>query len=825
MLRCPMYAPQSALLFAALALVTPMASAGVDALAPAGGGLGSLAVRVDLPGSRVFYATCAQAPCSVSAQSPSVAITLNRATLPDATEVATEVVSISGGKSLIHVRIPTRGASDPSAPAWEGLFAAGTPPLFAGVTGYSRGEPGERTGTALRRVDLGPTLMLVQGDIREDLRICGDAATLLHPEGLNSALAWQGATWQRLEAPRREKASSVAASLRGGAPADLPLAQLLAAEGASTAIGAPKALVDGDLETTWSEARPGQGQGEFVLFHAPHEVPITRFALVVAPKTPRAEGAAPRTFYLATDAALFEVTMPEDAWTHPGAAYDVPLPEPVTTSCVALVLGDAYLRGNPKPEVTVTELYAYSAFDAPGANLDRVVQALTGGGPRAEAAAGVLKRAGAAGLGAAALGYGRLDPAGRALAVDVAASAPTCASSAGLLAEALSDPDEIVREKARAKLQEPHCGHDAVPALVAALGVPATRVRSATLLAYVAPAQALEPVAKQLGQGPRQEQEKLRSAFAHAAEHATGGEIAKLLTEGRDPEARIELLRASEARLGDARDAADRALDELLSPASNVRTRYVLTPSIAALARAGDSKDDARLIQWLEHDPDALVRVRAAELAGASAKTQAALDGAAKDPEPRVREAALRTVGASRVFAAEGSAIAALAHDPWTFVRAEAAGALAVLPASPASDEALNQAVGDKVPRVRALAIAGLAGHAAAGFVATIRARLEDAHEDLDVRIAAAHAVGALCDGRALGPLSRFAVSGGSSPDPNDVALGLAATEALAQLHPPDLAKRLKDLDSRGVRPDAKRAADAAIAAHGTCQWQGRSSH
>jgi HEAT repeat protein len=811
--------------FAGLTLALPARGSGVEAGAPAGGGLSALTVKIDLPKARVSYEACSQAPCAVGPQSASVPITLDPASLPDAKDVSLEVLAIGAGRSVIHVRIPSRGETEPLSPAWEGLFAGrATPassgdPLFAGITGFTRGEPGERSGTVLRTVVDGATQFLVQGEVQENLRICGDDASLLKPQGLDApTLVWRFATLQRLPMSRRNSAIRLVASLRGGAPADPPLAMLLAAEGASTAIGDPKSLSDGDPETTWSEARTGQGQGEFVLFHAPHEVPLTRFAIAVAPKVPKPAGAAPRTFYLATDAALFEVTMPEDAWAHPGAAYDVPLPEPVTTSCVALVLGDAYMRGNASADVTVAELYAYSAFDSTGAQLDSVAQALAGGGPRAEAAAGVLKRARAAGLDAVALVYPKLDTAGRALAVDVAASAPSCTSSSRLLAHALSDADEVVREKARAKLEQPHCGRDAVPELVAALDAPETRARAATVLASVAPSKLLEPLAKVLGQGSPRERAQLRNAFAHAAEQAIPTELAALLSQARAPGARIELLRASASKLGEVREAADRALDEILAATSTGPARYVLASPIAALARVGDATAEARLVSWLEHDEDVLVRVRAAELAGASAKTQAALDGAEKDPEPRVREAALRTVGAARVAGAQGGAIAALEGDPWTFVRAEAAGALAALPASPVADDALSHAVKDKVPRVRAAAIVALSGHGAAAYAGTIRGRLEDRHEDLDVRVAAAHALGTLCDAHAVDALADYAVEGASSPDPNDVALGLAATEALGQLHPADLASRFKKIRGKGTRPDAQRAADAAIAARGVCR-------
>jgi hypothetical protein len=820
-----MWKKATLLTFTALTLLSQRAHAAVDASLPAGGGLGALAVHVDLPNRTVLRESCPREPCAIRPESLSVPIGLERERLPDASEVTLEVFDLGAGKKAIHVRVPSRDAKEALDPAWEGLFVAGTEPLFVGLTGYVRGEPGERSGVVLRRLSDGSKDVVALGEVQEELRICGEGATVLRPRGLDATtLHWRGATLPgRLPAERRERAIRVVAGSRAGAPADPPLAPLLRAEGASTALGNPASLADGDPETTWSEARPGQGQGEFVLFHAPQEIPITRFAIAVAPKTPKPEGAAPRNFFLATDRALYEVLMPEDAWAHPGAAYDVALPEPVTTSCVALVLGDAYSDGKAKPEVTLAELYAYSGFDTPGADFDHVALALANGGARAEAASGVLKRAGTAGLRAVAVAFPKLDAAGRALAIDVAASAQDCKASSRLLSAALADSDEIVREKAKTKLQEPHCGQEAVPELIASLDVPDRRVPVAELLASVAPRQALEPLANELGKGSAKERARLRSAFAHADEAAPPAELIALLSQEREPGARIELLRASASRLGDAKVAAEGALHQLLEMRPDATARYLLASPIAALAEAGDGQAEEWLVGLLEHDDSAPVRTRAAELAGASARTRAALPGAETDAEPRVREAALKTAGASRVEIAEPGAISALKKDPWTFVRAAAVGALASLPASKAADEALGHAVNDRVPRIRAASIAALSVHAAGTYADVIRDRLEDKHEDSDVRVAAAHAAGALCDAGSVNDLVEYADRGAFSPDASDVALGLAATEALGDLRPVDLANRLKHLRSNGARPDARRAAEAAIAAGGRCP-KGRAS-
>ena len=118
----------------------------------------------------------------------------------------------------------------------------------------------------------------------------------------------------------------------------------------------PAALTDGKLDTAWSEQRPGDGHGEFVTMRAPSELPIHSLVVTIAPGKPKPEGAAPRTFFVAMDDRLLQVTMPEDAWQKPEQAYDIPLPTPVRTTCVAVVLDEAYARGAAAPEVSIAEL-------------------------------------------------------------------------------------------------------------------------------------------------------------------------------------------------------------------------------------------------------------------------------------------------------------------------------------------------------------------------------------------------------------------------------------------------------------------------------------
>ncbi|MDB4997211.1 MAG: repeat protein [Myxococcaceae bacterium] len=802
----------------------PGARAATEATAPAGGG-SAVAARVDLAASLLRYRACPALPC-VATGGAELAIALDRASLPDAKDVSVVPIAIGDGKTVLHVRVPAKGKRI----AWEAIVAAtpaapGASVLWSGVTGLARGEEGERSGEAIQIVqrDASTSTVLV-GNVREDLRICGQETTLLAPRGLDPAtLGFRGASMQRLSREQRADALRVVAGIHGG-PADPPLARLLVPAGASTELptGRAAAIADGDPTTAWSEARPGAGGGELVVLRAPAEVPIARLAITIAPAPPtalRAEGAAPKTLFLVTDAKTFAITMPEDAWQHPGFAYDVPLPEPVRASCMTLVLDEAYGRALAKPEVTVAELTAYSEYDAPGASMAAVVAALSGGGARADGASAVLKRAGKPGLDAVLAGYEKLDAAGRARAADVAASAPSCEESGALLVRAMADPDREVSRKGRGKLER--CGRSASGAMIDALHGPDMKVRAlvAPLLATVAPSVALDPLADVMGQGPPATREQVRSAFARAARSADATKIAALLRDTkRDPSARLELLRASSERLSELAPEALATVGELLVPDAPMRTRYLVVLPLAELAHTGNLEATTRYAALITKDPDPAVRAHAAEASTRIAGARGDVLTALSDRDPRVRESALRAVTEERMSAAAVTVASLLESDPWTFVRTSAAGALGAMGAAPDIDRALAKALGDHSERVRVAVVDGLGAHRAATYAPPLRAIVADVKVHHDVRVSAAHALGQMCDPAALDALTELGAKTASPVATEDeLAVGLAAIDALGKIHPPDLARRLARERSKEARPHVRRAAEVAMTAPGIC--------
>ena len=793
-----------AILFAA-----PLALADTHAVAPAGGGLAALDVKVDL------------ARGVVNDGGVDRAVPIAHADLPPEGAVTVESLAIGQGKHVVHVRVPVRDA-DENGPAWEAVLAAGRKdPIFAAMTGATDGDPGERTGKAVQVVPNGASNFVLVGDTRENLRICGQSTTLLDPLALYPGpLELRPATVQRLSADQQGSAEKVTAS-DAGTVFDLPLAQLLVARGSSVPGSRGLELADGDPATVWREQRPGIGQGEFVVMAAPRAVPITRVKIMVSPPSAvaTATDVGPKTFYLVTSTGAFEVTMPGDPWHKPGETYEVVFPHPIETACLALVLDTAYSRGLAHPDVGIAELAAYSEFDAPGATLDAVAKRLSS--ERGLAAAQVLERAGKGALAAVAGAYDGLDARGRALAMDVAASYEKCEDAGPLFARGLCEATGEAPRRAREKLER--C-KGAAPALAARMREDAgSRACIAPILAALAPDEALEPVADALATAPEDDHATravLRAAFSSALSTMPRSRLAGLLGDrNRSAAARLELMRAAEGRIGEAPAESEATVAELLTGTPSMRVRYLVLGPLGELARAGDRVAAGHLVEAVVHDPDWRVRGRAAELAADLPDATAALLRAAADPEPRVREAAFGAL--AKTVSADGARIGvdALTRDGWWFVKVQAVAMLLNAPASKDVDDALGDALHDSSIGVRRGAVMALARRRASSWRVAIRERLDDPGENSHVRAAAAGALGALCDADAADRLTELARALASPvAEEESQAVGLAALFGLAALHPRDLPDRVAPLLAASAPAYARSAAQKALGARPMCK-------
>jgi HEAT repeat protein len=804
---------------------------GSAVVAPAGGG--QPALGASLIGGVLFYKACAQAACTPT--SADSALQLPPGTAPG--DMVIDVLSLGAGRHALHAHTASWGALLAAAPAPTPEARV----LWSGANGFSKGEAGERYGDLLQvtEPDADKTVRVLLGEAREDVTICG-RTSILSPKVLDPKdLTFKGARVQRLRRDERDKAVSLEAT-RGP---DVPLkgsGSVLQGNAASSAIGTPGALTDGDPETTWSEKRGGDGNGEFVQINAPEQVEITSLSIVARPPTKDVpKGAGPRKIWVATNDALFAVSFAEDPWAKPGASYDVKFPTPIKTRCLAVVLDEAYVKSkDPGVDVTLAEITAHTEFDGK-ADPASLAGALAGGQARAKMAAAILSRGGDPAYDAVSEAYPKLDDAGRVLALEVIDNAP-CAKSAPLYVKAL----EIGRagESHHADDRLVRCSHDAAPALAVAVGNGSDKqkVHAANLLALVAPDVAVSTLVPLLGEAKADVRSEFRAALTRAAHSPSAKEVvsAKLADASVPPLALIDLLRAATSQQGAGDDAArsltkdaSPAFARLATPDADFRTRYLLLVPAAQLAREGDARAEAFVVKAIASDPDIHVRAHAAEVASDLPSALAPLIRALDDTDPRVRDAALVAVG--RMVDPKGAKVQArpwpgalfasaaklLLSDPFTFVRGHSADVLLGAPPGDEIDKPLAKSLGDLSPVVRARAVEILGRRGARRYADDIRERLDDEDEILDVRVRAARALGRVCDKDSVDRLTELARLT-ATPGASGAALvvGASAAASLGRLNPPDLQKRLAPLADKSAPRLAQEIAKSALTTTDRCR-------
>ena len=791
-----------------LSVTRAVAASRVVAVAEAGAGQGKLAVGFDAAGA-LRAAPCGATPaCDIQRGTE---IPFPAELRPVINGAQFSVVGIGAGHRAIVVSLSDAHLGRSWSAVLAAPLGAGEPSVvFAGITGFSAGEEGTRRGKRVEISEPGEdgARRIVVGDIQEDLSLCGRPA-LLAPQLLaNTDLKLHPAKVQRLGVAEREAARHVAAVRV--APGDVVASGVgvLRAVAASSAIGSPGALTDGNLETTWAENRGGSGRGEFVLLDAPPELPISGLDLVVRPPTAKVEsGVAPREFWLAGNHELVAVTMPEDAWKFPGAHYTVKLDPPLQGDCLALVSESAFDE-NPNARVSFAELGARSEFDA--SSVPALVAALAGGGERAQAAESVLRVVGQPGYDAVARAYDDLDEGGRRVALDLLDQAP-CETSLPVYLKAFSGLSPAHGIHARDHIRR--CGKAAAPFLAAAAkqakGTLQINLLGELLLADAA--ECVDVIATLLDVDSRARRAALRIALARASAVAEAKPrvLAVLESPVTSERVTVDVLRALGGRIAEFQPAAGVALSRLQAPNASFRTRFLLLGPSAELA-VQDAKQRAAFEHALAADPDPRFRAQALASLKNPADFSVQVSGALNDPDVRVREAAVR---ASAVLPSAVPALTQrLAGDPWPLVRMAAADALAEAKSAPSAEPALSRAIDDPSPHVRAHVLIALGAHHAEHELPKIRERLNDEDEYPLVRAAAAQAVGELCDTSSLSTLTSYARKlADPMANAQEHMIGAAALLALGDLRPADLEGRLKSLRAKGAPAQTRQAAEAVL--------------
>jgi HEAT repeat protein len=197
----------------------------------------------------------------------------------------------------------------------------------------------------------------------------------------------------------------------------------------------------------------------------------------------------------------------------------------------------------------------------------------------------------------------------------------------------------------------------------------------------------------------------------------------------------------------------------------------------------------------------------------------AALLAAVRDSEPRVREAALRSLSSAVAPPVVDAARAVLSVEPWSFVKTQALDVLSRAPASGSVDDAVRGALGDSSWVVRRAALDSLAARRAVSARDAIRERLNDVNEAIDVRAAAARALGAICDAKSADRLTELARKLATPAASEDVLpLGLGALVGLAKLGPADLRSRIAPLLAPNAPSQVRAAAEQALSSGGVCR-------
>jgi hypothetical protein len=787
---------------------------------PAGGGLPALSVDVSLASATVSWRTCSHgAPCDGPEQRAKIDLTSDE--LPaTADAIAIDAVPVGAGRFVAHVHVTSRAGN---ARGWDAILSAkDAAPIFAGTTGLGAGTPGDRTGTVVRIEDASNgTRSVVIGTVAENTQICGQSSTLLEPRGLDpSTMELRRATLRFSKAARAGALTVVAAHASASAPA--PLVSPLSV--ASTSGGKATALVDGDAKNAWIETRPNDGHGEFVTLRTGPGIKVDRLRFVVAPDPLPQDYAAPRVFYVTTNDATFEVTMPDDAALHPGDAYDIALPPGTQTDCISIVLDESYAKIKA-PNVGIGEVLGYTQFDKPNATLDDVALALAGGGANADAAATLLSRAGKEGVSAIDRVYGKLDAPGKKLAIDAAATA-SCEDAANVLASGLLDGDKQVAVHTEKRLER--CGKRAAKAMAIALESGAAKSpRLLELFATLSPEAALPALATKLGMGSAEDRRAVRHAFAVATKHALPATLDGVAHDLSSQDARIDFWRAVAPRAGDLDDKT-KLLASALAQSGDFATQWLVAPALASVAEKGDVPASAMLQDWLVRSDAWPLRARAAEVWPKGRDIpDATIAQVCADASPRVREALLNRVAElssqrpSPGFVA--CAKTSLARDPWPFVRTAAIHDLAIFPADPSIDGSLAGALGDAAIDVRIAAANALGSRRAKNQTEALMTHLLDTKEDANVRAAVARALGQVCADAALPKLTSLAKDAAlPQGSGQDIALDMAAIEALGVIHPSDLKSRLAPVLDRSAPPQARAAAARALEESDVCKGGSR---
>lgn len=611
------------------------------------------------------------------------------------------------GHRLAELRVPVRGTS--AEEVWIGEVAGrparSTRIVWSGMTG-ARDADGE---TSLW-IEVSPE-RLVEYQTAAGIDRCDGIAPRLFPRAYDFASGRFRPIVSALPPPGRE----TLIGHRGdpAMPAGRPLADFhfvaasttRAAGSDARGLTAPRELDDGNPATSWAEGLGGDGRGEFLTARAA----ATGYAIRGLRIVP-GDGASLQAFHAKNrvkrlQIALgpapeqrFDVELPEDSAgdaTHWRDAYWVPLPKPMISSCVTVVITAVTPGSEAAPPknygtTAIGDLAIFTEADGPD-GAKRLVSDLASAPDCAARLPLVVALGEAAVLPTAQAVLAATGPARECLVEALVALQP--AAKNPIVVEALASAVTGATEKEE-RLVTTALERTTVPPVAGLSGLLAStsaavedRARAARILAVLDDDSAAAALLAAVGGGPpglrgavvqaaggarRVHADAVLAAFAAAPfkddkAAARAADLARILPAAvkRTPERRPDAIAALRGALGADRPfelrgravvalgalGAEGSPEALASPkavADDSVLRYLATRELGDLKNPGPAADPRPVLRDALDDQDPRVRESAAlglEKQGDTTAGGALITGAKQEPWPFVRRAELQALG------------------------------------------------------------------------------------------------------------------------------------------------------------------------------------
>jgi len=791
--------------------------------------------------------------------SPSARLAVNLSSAPD---LAWTVVAAADGARLrvspagLEVRIPlsSPGSLDvehvrltASADAFIAHLASGSQHaavllarrgterprvLWTGRLDF-RGDPGERSADAIEvRSGSAGSSGVVVGTYAEQLRVCGEARTLLAPRAVDPETL-------RLRSivRNRDRIQSSPLMASAAAPADLkppPLFRALYATSASRFLVGhePATLVDAELTSGWIAGSDHSGGAPaFVTlgWSAPGQaIRALSLTLLGAPHKPAQQHAPIRLALLGPHGEKHSIALPSDA--QPGQRYWITPETPWPWECLTLMLDDA------SAHTGLAELEVYTPTDGEG-GLAALIAALDRPGAAGDDATSALQHTAADYSGDLSAAWTTFTALGKRRALRaVFSSAQTQSRSHDheILRRALTDRDTEISEAAFAIASSPA---QRGASILDELAREPTRQgdRAAKIIGHSGVHDAFDRLLRLLSEQGGDGRPALREALA-AAYPTREANLPSALAPWLDLRRTSPLMAARAAlclalcEVPAARGVVQQLLTQLIPSATEFSDRFRLVQAAEHLPITADTDpEQSRNIDvWLADlsvsaEPWMLREAALRALARRNPEAaEVSAHAAQSDAAPRVRALAARVLVRSVEQPSELAEVRQrVQHDEWFSVRQ---APLEELPDSELSRAWLLDALNDPVPAVRLSAISGLSRLSAISAWPAIAEHVSDARESPEVAAQGIRFARALCAQAAVPTLQQVAQRA-TRPDAThaDKERTAQALESLLHLGGQAAAwARTHPLDPTEERSLQLSAADASEPA---CQPPGEAQH